>query len=75
MTTKLFCPEAENGTTTQDKLLKRYQLLFPASHRASALPLVSTGQVDNEWFHVLKYSNPAYQILCIRIIRGDVVSA
>jgi len=74
MKTRLFCSEAEYGTITQDKLYKRYQLLFPANHEASALPLVLTGQIDNVWFHALKYSNQAYQILCIRIIRREVVS-
>jgi hypothetical protein len=74
MKTRLFCSEAEYGMITQDKLYKRYQHLFPAIHGASALPLVLTGQIDNVWFHALKYSNQAYQILFIIIIRREVVS-
>ena len=68
MKTGLFCSEAEYGMIKQDKLNNRYQHVFPA------LPLVLTGQIENVWFHALKYSNQAYQILFIIIIRRDVVS-
>ena len=74
MKTRLFCSEAEYGMIIQDKLYKIYQHLFPANHGASALPLVLTGQTDHVWFHALKYSNQAYQILYIIIIRREVVS-